>query len=713
MSNQRDAAGGGRVNTLVMPPEKHISVPKEELRLALKNRLELSDRGHFDDLVKLMEGVASFDFVDLKHRMRSNFLPFGSGARNKAYLAGLGRELTPEDLDDKELEFLCDTYDVLRASHYHLLTRDEWRIAQSESFQLNLPLEVEWGYMDGAMTKRFWAAPGKRELRDRLPDEVADHILVFHRGVGTARLKGLLIEEKLDLLTEYTVMRVLDKIIALLPSFVWRRPAAAPAPGAGRRSGGGRAASAASGRDAPSRCDSALGGEMQGETYVASNHKYAKAVERVTLKRLCPTVLTLLKAFPKTLELQEPTFRDVVVVYRRAIHDKKDQKPAGEEAEQSQEERVQHLLNARNIYIKVFGETPMADVEIIFPSKRVHVKPFQLINLLITTVTALVTGALMLARAGKELSVNALWTAASLVLTRCFQVYSQAQTQKSQMQHDMCATLYDKMQDSQEGVVTAIMEEMADQQFKQMLLAYMLLLLKDRALKEDELDSLCEEFLVRDFEHRIDFQVQDSLPRLERWGLVARTDQGKIAALSMPQAIDVLAASWSVAYKALGSGNDAAGIPTADLLSGRASRFGSGTDAFSRSLLDPDAAARRGVFAKAKGKLANTFKSGFGGRGSFTGRGSGGGGADVAAAAAAATAGSDYASALTPTPEDEGAEVSSRAAAAAAAARRGAPSPAPAESVGEAGSSVSGGGGQEESRRPPSGLYQRKSNRVA
>jgi hypothetical protein len=102
---------------------------------------------------------------------------------------------------------------------------------------------------------------------------VADHILVFHRGIGTARLKGLLIEEKLDLLTEYTVMRILDRVIALLPSFLWRRPAAAPPPA---QSAGGRASSAASRRGAPSRCDSALGGEMQGEKYVASDHKYAK-----------------------------------------------------------------------------------------------------------------------------------------------------------------------------------------------------------------------------------------------------------------------------------------------------------------------------------------------------------------------------------------------------------------------------------------------------
>jgi hypothetical protein len=39
-------------------------------------------------------------------------------------------------------------------------------------------------------------------------------------------------------------------------------------------------------------------------------------VERQTLNRACPTLLTLLKAFPATLELQEPTFKDVVVIYR-------------------------------------------------------------------------------------------------------------------------------------------------------------------------------------------------------------------------------------------------------------------------------------------------------------------------------------------------------------------------------------------------------------
>jgi uncharacterized membrane protein len=61
-------------------------------------------------------------------------------------------------------------------------------------------------------------------------------------------------------------------------------------------------------------------------------------------------------------------------------------------------------------------------------------------------------------QAGKDINMNIVWTAASLVLTRCFTVYNTAQTQRTMMQQQMTSALYDKMQDSQEGVVSVIME---------------------------------------------------------------------------------------------------------------------------------------------------------------------------------------------------------------------------------------------------------------
>lgn len=44
-----------------------------------------------------------------------------------------------------------------------------------------------------------------------------------------------------------------------------------------------------------------------------------QTVERVTLARQCPTLLTLLKALPARIALVEPTYKQIVVVYRCAL----------------------------------------------------------------------------------------------------------------------------------------------------------------------------------------------------------------------------------------------------------------------------------------------------------------------------------------------------------------------------------------------------------
>lgn len=36
----------------------------------------------------------------------------------------------------------ADVYEVLAASHYTLLTKEEWDLASCENFNLNLPMEV-------------------------------------------------------------------------------------------------------------------------------------------------------------------------------------------------------------------------------------------------------------------------------------------------------------------------------------------------------------------------------------------------------------------------------------------------------------------------------------------------------------------------------------------------------------------------------------------
>lgn len=45
----------------------------------------------------------------------------------------------------------------------------------------------------------------------------------------------------------------------------------------------------------------------------------------------------------------------------------------------------------RNIVVKSFSNIPLADLEMIFPEKKVYIKPFVLIQLIVTVVLAAIT----------------------------------------------------------------------------------------------------------------------------------------------------------------------------------------------------------------------------------------------------------------------------------------------------------------------------------
>ncbi len=104
---------------------------------------------------------------------------------------------------------------------------------------------------------------------------MVDRILVFHRGIGTAHLKGILFEEKLDLLCEYTVLRAYNFILSFVPE-KWGGRKKAKAAGGGGTEGGAGALRALKPSATLARQFSTLAGEVVEGQYIASTHKYAK-----------------------------------------------------------------------------------------------------------------------------------------------------------------------------------------------------------------------------------------------------------------------------------------------------------------------------------------------------------------------------------------------------------------------------------------------------
>ncbi|KAK9804732.1 hypothetical protein WJX72_002789 [[Myrmecia] bisecta] len=536
------------------PPERFISAPQDYIMQDSTERVAAAgqDGEQFRELCKLLEATCQFEFLEIRRRVKSNFNLFSLATAGKPLPKRRGKEVQPEsaELDQRELRFVEDFYTLLKAAHYRLLSQEEWETALAEEFTFTMPVDVKWDLMDSSLLKRFWA--GRQAERASLAD-ISDHIIVFHRGIKTVKARGTYINEKIDLLTDYLIVNPLKR---LCTPFL-------KTPGKDlhkmqRLVGGARdsvqysqvgkdalKASAANNGSAPPRSPDPAALEQAAQapkhnltrSSQSLEHSNAKTVERRTLQRLMPDARAVLANLFAEVEIQEPTWKDVVVLYRRAV-------PAT--ADPSKKVVAQQSTNPdlarRNINIKTFDDVPMADCEMIFPDKRVYMKPITVIQLVITIAVALITAITSLLSTGIDMRV--VMGVLSVVLTRAFTVYNQAQIAKQLLVDQMTERLYEKTLDSQEGVIYMLLDQMASQHIKEVLLAYTLLLLNGGPLSQAALDEACERYLDSAYGLRLDFAIEHSLPRLLADGLVKQDGQGLLSAVPLAEAVRLLRGKW-------------------------------------------------------------------------------------------------------------------------------------------------------------------------
>ena len=332
---------------VVCPPERHIPVPPHELSQVFLSRLGEDDQQKYRELLKLMEAATQFEFLDIRRRIKRNFRLFSLGAAGEEYNSRLRRGLPKKlELLQREQRFVSDFLLLLKAAHYQLLTQAEWDMAVEEEFQLTMPVAVNWKHMDDALLTGYWS--NHQDERRNLA-EMLDRVLVFHRGVGVAKTAGLFLSEKVDLLVEYGITKPLSRL------WNWIRRKSVDV--------------------ATAEAD-----KEPGEEEDWKKHKRRRVVPRRTLNRVLPDFLSVVKNVHRKVEIQEPTFKEMIILYRKADHRPKDPKGS----------RSSVALAKRNIFIKSFTDVPMADVELIFPDKKVFIKAVSKIQLAVTVVVALV-----------------------------------------------------------------------------------------------------------------------------------------------------------------------------------------------------------------------------------------------------------------------------------------------------------------------------------
>ncbi|HAB14811.1 MAG TPA: hypothetical protein DCE47_24265, partial [Planctomycetaceae bacterium] len=458
--------------TVSVEPEHYIPVPRHRLIDVLKS--ESGDRTTSTDaLCRLLAALIHFEYRELIDELKQDYLRFDP-ARPERLNSMMGGEPSEEEYEKSERRFLENFVKTLEKANFIPLDQQAIDVADAEDYLFSLPVEVDWRRFDARLTDVLFE-DGTYLDGISEPPEFAQHALLFRRGVGVDQYKGFLFFQKLDMVISKTLIWIFRKIGDLLR----RKKGEEPEP------------------DVPTENEKTDDGG-------GTNSIHAdREIERITLK---PEDVNL-RSFFKRTQLQEPTFSQLVMVYRLL--------PDGKDSAATSIDRT--------IHIKTLVDIPMADLEVVFPEKRLSMKPVDLIKLITTTVTgvAIVSFKLMTALVVNPYLLFILMGSLIAYVGRTVMGY---RTSRARYEHLVTDALYAKSRDNGLGVVLFLVDCMEEQEWKEALLAWTML---DRngPCDTEKVDKYCEEWLDEKFNIKTDFEVEDGLGKLLELDLVSKNGE--------------------------------------------------------------------------------------------------------------------------------------------------------------------------------------------
>ncbi|PKU66332.1 uncharacterized protein LOC110103460 [Dendrobium catenatum] len=386
------------------------------------------------------------------------------------------QNLSSEEIDVLEQNFLTYLFQVMEKSNFTIVTDEEIEVAQSGQYLLNLPIKVDESKLDKTLLAKYF----RDHPLENLPG-FSDKYVIFRRGIGIDRTTDYFFNEKLDVIIAHTWSWLLK--ISRLEKLFSRKPAITPIPDAKKTD------------------------------EVTADKEEDLFVERIRLEKLELNLKNLLGK----ITIQEPTFDRMIVVYRRASDKaKKD----------------------RGIFVKHFKSIPVADMELVLPEKKnPSLTPMDWVKFLISVVIGLVTLISSL-----EMPKADIWVVAAIlsgVIGYCAKIYFSFQQNMVTYQNLITQSMYDKQLDSGRGTILHLCDDVIQQEVKEVIVSYFILMEQGKATVED-LDIRCEELILEEFGERCNFEVQDAVEKLEKLGIIGRDSVGRIYCAPLKRANDII-----------------------------------------------------------------------------------------------------------------------------------------------------------------------------
>ncbi|KAL8127386.1 uncharacterized protein LOC141717248 [Apium graveolens] len=476
-SNMEDNVEEEKKEVIRLERESVIPVLKPRLIMTLANLIKHgADRAEFLKLCKRIEyTVRAWYLLQFEDLMQLYSLFDPDNRAQKLEQ----QSLSEEEIEVLEQNFLGYLFQVMDKSNFKITTDEEISIAHAGQYLLNLPIAVDESKLDKKIFARYFA----EHPQEHLPDFV-DKYIIFRRGNG------------IDKTTDFFYMEKVDMIIARIWGWFMRATRLDRL------------------RKSPKRYKKPRRKKLPKEDDdMQTEEERADYVERICLENMEISLSNL----ANKITIQEPTFDKIIVVYRPA-------------STQSKTER--------GIFVKHFKQIPMADMEIVLPEKKnPSLTPMDWVSFLGSAIVGLVAvvGSLEMPKA----DLWVIFAILSTVVGYCAKIYLTFQANMAAYQNLITKSMYDKQLDSGKGTLLHLCDDVVQQEVKEVIISYFILMEQGKATLED-LDIRCEELIKEEFGVSCDFDVDDAVIKLEKLGIVSRDTIGRFYCVSLKRANDII-----------------------------------------------------------------------------------------------------------------------------------------------------------------------------
>ncbi len=210
------------------------------------------------------------------------------------------------------------------------------------------------------------------------------------------------------------------------------------------------------------------------------------------------------------------------------------------------------VMDANNLYLKIFKNIPHYDLEMLFPNTRVKMTLFDKIKLSITggggTIGGLLTawGKITVAIAKGPFAVLMVVGMFGGVLWR--QIYKII-FHRTKYMAELTKNLYFYNINNNMGAIAQVVDMAEGEEFKEAVLAYFFLYVyRDKAYTAADLDKVIEDYIADRYGVRIDFEVSDGLRKLDECGLLTQNSKGELKVVDLDEALKILNEVWDNLY---------------------------------------------------------------------------------------------------------------------------------------------------------------------